>query len=869
MPVPPLPSRSSNKAAALIIVLAFVVLMAGLALAYFSRATTDRQLAHSSYNDTSADLLARSVLDVVVGDFQQEIVNGSTATSINGTTIYIPTAAANVVPQRNSPTLIPNLIRISVSGDPGIAAPAVGSRASAVKSTNNTSANGRFISTTRWNKHCLIPAANPSTATVDNPAPTPSFTPPDWVIVTRAGPTPFASWNATLADPSVTNTNYAIGRYAYAVYDEGGLLDMNTVGWPVPATPMPQLPTEFTRKGVPAMDDATALGATPVAVASPTASPTATPTASPSPSATGTPSPINQIVAFRNWATAQAAATPSVTPPIWGTFGGFSFTVAATSNFLDYVLGSPVGTPGPSGGQPRVGLSPGKGFITVNPISYGSPIPGSTPPRTDQAFTTRAELINFLKSTVSQVNPLQYLQYMGTFSREQNKPTLPLTPAWPFTRVVLPQRFYLGNLNLVQAPTGTATPTATATPTGTPTANAIVTSLGLQFASVNRLPTPTPTITPTPIPTPTPTPTPQACENQVRWKYVGNQNLSNTTPLLAIPAFPGDLTTLDFFQYINYALFGRTDSDSTDIPYTLGIGAALIDNYDADSSVTNAYGLITGIYYGSAAAPCAVDGIPACLVYGMEQAGSSMWYVNPTTGCGISAPPPTPQPLAAQTPPINSPVRSVGEFGWGYSILNAANGRNIPASGPRYLIDFKDAYDSTNNPDPALLDFFTYNSAPVRAGIVSLNTRQAPVLAAILKSAFWQEPYTSFTLSLNQATTAGNAIVNATNPSAGGVPAMSRADIARFGGAVAQGVFGVSASQDTRDTFARVLSELTQTRTWGLLIDVVAQTGHYKPNATNLQTDFVVEGEKRYWLHVAIDRFDGTIVDQQLEEVTE
>ena len=33
--------------------------------------------------------------------------------------------------------------------------------------------------------------------------------------------------------------------------------------------------------------------------------------------------------------------------------------------------------------------------------------------------------------------------------------------------------------------------------------------------------------------------------------------------------------------------------------------------------------------------------------------------------------------------------------------------------------------------------------------------------------------------------------------------------------------------------------------------------------------NFVVEGEKHYWLHIAIDRFDGTIVDQQLEAVTE
>ena len=61
---------------------------------------------------------------------------------------------------------------------------------------------------------------------------------------------------------------------------------------------------------------------------------------------------------------------------------------------------------------------------------------------------------------------------------------------------------------------------------------------------------------------------------------------------------------------------------------------------------------------------------------------------------------------------------------------------------------------------------------------------------------------------------------------------------------------------------------MVQTRTWGLLIDLVAQTGHYTPNATGL-ADFVVEGEKRYWLHIAIDRFDGTIVGQQLEEVIE
>ena len=67
----PLLRRSSNKAAALIIVLAFVVLLTGLALTYFSRTTTERQLSQSSYNDTSSDLLARSAVDVIVSDLKQ------------------------------------------------------------------------------------------------------------------------------------------------------------------------------------------------------------------------------------------------------------------------------------------------------------------------------------------------------------------------------------------------------------------------------------------------------------------------------------------------------------------------------------------------------------------------------------------------------------------------------------------------------------------------------------------------------------------------------------------------------------------------------------------------------------------------------
>jgi hypothetical protein len=53
-----------------------------------------------------------------------------------------------------------------------------------------------------------------------------------------------------------------------------------------------------------------------------------------------------------------------------------------------------------------------------------------------------------------------------------------------------------------------------------------------------------------------------------------------------------------------------------------------------------------------------------------------------------------------------------------------------------------------------------------------------------------------------------------------------------------------------------------------LTIAVIAQSGRYAPGATDL-TKFMVEGEQRYWGHVAIDRFTGEIIDQQLEAVYE
>jgi len=72
-----------------------------------------------------------------------------------------------------------------------------------------------------------------------------------------------------------------------------------------------------------------------------------------------------------------------------------------------------------------------------------------------------------------------------------------------------------------------------------------------------------------------------------------------------------------------------------------------------------------------------------------------------------------------------------------------------------------------------------------------------------------------------------------------------------------------------REAIVRAFGETAQTRTWNLLIDLVAQTGYYKPNATSLQSDFVVKGEEHYWVHLAIDRFTNQVVEKRIEVVKE
>jgi hypothetical protein len=392
--VPREPTSGRDRGAALIIVLAMVVLLTGLTLAYFVRATGDRQVAHGSFNETKVDQLAASAMDNIIGDLRQEISDGSASPAptfgpaANPYYVYAPTSNANMVPLRSgNPVGVPNLIRRSVNPDL-IPAPGRGSRASAVNSTTGVSANGRSITSTRWNSHYLVPKKFTGPGQ-DDSTPIDAFTAatPDWVFVKAYNPTTQQGGAAiiTFPDPLV------IGRYAYALYDEGGLLDLNVAGYPTGTTAV-----QSGRKGSLAFADLTAL-----------------PSPIPNPNTANPPAyQIDRLVGWRNYGTTQPTNTllDDANNANQAFAGNFRQGPGPATNFYKFVAYN-------TNGFLKV-----RGDPSPSPSPWPNPSPFYPAPngRTDQMFLGRQQLIAFRKTTQFTSNALQYV---GTFSRETNAPS--------------------------------------------------------------------------------------------------------------------------------------------------------------------------------------------------------------------------------------------------------------------------------------------------------------------------------------------------------------------------------------------------------------------------------------------------------------
>jgi hypothetical protein len=171
-------------------------------------------------------------------------------------------------------------------------------------------------------------------------------------------------------------------------------------------------------------------------------------------------------------------------------------------------------------------------------------------------------------------------------------------------------------------------------------------------------------------------------------------------------------------------------------------------------------------------------------------------------------------------------------------------------------------FTTASSPDVGLLDVFTLRESANEGGKTSLNTRQKPILTAILSNATKSLTNTGTVITSAQRDAIVNALYNITSTQ----PMIRKTDLLTQL-AADPSVTGLG-NKEARELVMRAFSDATQTRTWNLMIDLIAQSGRYPPNASTL-AGFLVEGEQHYWVHIAIDRFTGQVVDKQIEVVNE
>ena len=244
--------------------------------------------SHSSMAGTRA-LSSTLALELTTALLEQELLaelragSKPVATGTAGGMVYYPATALSAAPFR-PPGLPPNLLRqsrrdtpfyddtltcagASVYPDAGVYRP---SRQALGVSTEARALNVAGISLARWNAPALLPRTTDSliistakgavlsgTARVGGRETGWIWTAPDWIVLRRDGSV-VGDWSAALRSthPPVPSPESASLRYAFQIYDGGGLLDLNHAGY----DPTDISPEEAARKGSTAFADLTHIG---------------------------------------------------------------------------------------------------------------------------------------------------------------------------------------------------------------------------------------------------------------------------------------------------------------------------------------------------------------------------------------------------------------------------------------------------------------------------------------------------------------------------------------------------------------------------------------------------------------------------------
>jgi len=897
------PRRGAEKGVSLILTLSLIVLVTFASVAFFSRTTSNSAIESARVGQIYTEQISESGADHVIALFLSEISSNS-VTVTNVTSLnYYPYSNAAMVPSRSmaqaamlTNTAFANLVRQSVSGT---ADPAVSTHSSGAPSRD-----GRVVDTNRWNVPYLVTGGFASTNQL-----------PSWIYVNRDG-----------SISSVPSTN-AVGRFAYNSYDLGGLLDANAAGAPSGSTASQMAVLKGTEAGA----DLTQIsGVTSAAVdalisfrnpqnTNPTAYADYVPGAAANgylsavaTNASGSGVTTNAFFASRqdliryaqNQNTVLTNALPYLThftrelarPSITNN-GLLSMTsrydlsrvtnpanVGLTGSAPTYTytnaLSNNLSSTNPDIFQVlSAAVSYTNSWETNGPTNAFSPssAAGWATNANLKAVAIGANLVDQFNGTTSPIR-ITYTNSVGSFTVVGKKQL----PAVMQVFLVFNKFVKTGGEGEYEDEDEHDDDHHDDDEHHTPGSNSITFYVSVipqvwvggapvqgttLTASLDSGTIILPGVTNAALPT-----------NIVT---VATTNGSGASPVYANPAATNPVSRGFFATNV---VITKTISTSlsvalTNLSITLKAGSNTASSGNIDPTY-NAFGtnskwpsvnsnapLVSATFSGTFMLTNLVNtNISAPKTN--QLAGVAVVTMDPRTprGAGGTVPvaPIDPASLSIPLVPASYPayaasitdtnwisptnrISSVGELGY------------VFRESPWRSIDFV----STNSADRNLLEVFSAYPTPVsgiRAGVVNLNTRQPVVLAALLSGT---PTAGSGTITPTAAASYASNMVAATATK----PLANRTQLIDL---VSSNVIATGGDfvKQSREAAIRALAETGQTRTWNILIDVVAQNGKFTGPGTGT-ADFSVAGERRVWVSVAIDRITGRIIDRQTEQVSE
>jgi len=226
---------------------------------------------------------------------------------------------------------------------------------------------------------------------------------------------------------------------------------------------------------------------------------------------------------------------------------------------------------------------------------------------------------------------------------------------------------------------------------------------------------------------------------------------------------------------------------------------------------------------------------------------------------------PLPGVLANRPTILDRPFRNVGELGCVF--------RDIPWKSLDLF--------SPDSADRRLLDIFSIEDRATVPGKINPNLATLETLKSLLLGTTLNpsDSSTPSSQDITDQTNAANTVAGifaTLNPTSSPIhnSANMTARLATDSSSAPKSGNSILSYKVKTENFIRALSSTTDTRSWQLMLDVVAQSGRLTPPSDKFvdaagNNLFLVEGQKRFFVYLTLDRITGEIVDKHVEPVYE